>query len=138
MRGSVFKRCSCPVRRDERGRKLTCPKQHGSWSYKVDVPEAAAGRRKQLVKGGFPTKRDAEEAMADALAKAARGQLVLPSRLTVGGYLEQWLAVVRPSLAAAAWTNYRSCLKLYVWPHLEDVPLTKLTGAMITSLYGAL
>src|SRR2546423_449980 len=107
MRGSVFKRCSCPVRRDERGRKLTCAKQHGSWSYKVDVPAAAAGRRKQLVKGGFPTRREAEEAMAEALAKAARGQLVLPSRLTVGGYLEQWLAAVRPTLAAAAWTNYR-------------------------------
>jgi integrase len=138
MRGSVFKRCSCPVRQDERGRRLTCAKQHGSWSYKVDVPAMAAGRRKQLVKGGFPTRREAEEAMAEALAKAARGQLVLPSRLTVGGYLEQWLAAVRPTLAAAAWTNYRGCLELYVRPHLDDVPLTKLTGAMVTSLNGAL
>ena len=137
MRGSVFKRCSCPVRRDERGRKVTCSKQHGSWSYKVDVP-GDAGRRKQLVKGGFPTRREAEEAMAEALAKAARGQLMLPSRLTVGGYLEQWLAAVRPTLAAAAWTNYRSCVELYVRPRLEDVPLAKLTGAMVTAFYGAL
>ena len=38
MRGSVYKRCTCPVRRDERGRKITCGKAHGSWFYKVDVP----------------------------------------------------------------------------------------------------
>ncbi|MFN2538907.1 MAG: Arm DNA-binding domain-containing protein, partial [Mycobacteriales bacterium] len=86
MRGSVFKRCTCPVRRDERDRRITCPKQHGSWSFKVDLP-GAGGRRKQLVKGGFPTKREAEEAMADAVAKASRGQLIAPSRLTVGAYL---------------------------------------------------
>lgn len=137
MRGSVFKRCTCPVRRDERGRKISCGKAHGSWSYKVDVG-GTTGPRKQLVKGGFPTKREAEEAMAEAVAKAARGQLVLPSKLTVGGYLTQWLATVKPTLAPAAFTNYRSCLALYVEPHLSDVPLAKLTGAMLTAHYSAL
>ena len=105
MRGSVFKRCTCPVRRDEHGRRITCSKQHGSWSFKVDVP-SVGGARKQLVKGGFPTKREAEEAMADAVAKASRGQLVAPTRLTVGGYLTEWLAAVKPTLAPAAFTNY--------------------------------
>jgi integrase len=137
MRGSVFKRCTCPVRRDERGRKITCGKAHGSWSYKVDVG-GATGPPKQLVKGGFPTKRDAEEAMAEAVAKAARGQLVLPSKLSVGGYLTQWLATVKPTLAPAAFTNYRSCITLYVEPHLSDLPLAKLTGAMLTAHYSAL
>jgi hypothetical protein len=43
MQGSTFKRCPCPVRRDERGRRLSCGKAHGSWSYVVDVP-GTAGR----------------------------------------------------------------------------------------------
>jgi integrase len=137
MRGSVFKRCTCPVRRDEHGRKITCGKQHGSWSYKVDLP-AVGGRRKQLVKGGCPTKRDAEEAMAEAVAKASRGQLVAPTKLTVGGYLTEWLAAVKPTLAPAAFTNYRSCTALYVEPHLSDVPLAKLTGATLTLHYSSL
>ena len=38
MRGSVFKRCTCPVRLNDKGRKITCGKQHGSWSDKVDLP----------------------------------------------------------------------------------------------------
>src|SRR4051794_27713975 len=120
MRGSVFKRCICPVRRDERGRQNTSGKQHGAWAYKVDLP-GAGGRRKQLVKGGFPTKREAEEAMAEAVAKASRGQLVAPTKLTVGGYLTDWLAAIKPTLAPAAFTNYRSCIALYVEPHLSDV-----------------
>ena len=72
MRGSVFKRCTCPVRRDEKGRRITCGKQHGSWSFKVDLP-VDVGRRKQVVKGGFATKRDAEQVMADVVARAGAG-----------------------------------------------------------------
>ena len=134
MRGSVFKRCTCPVRRDERGRRITCAKQHGSWSYKVDLP-GRAGRRKQLVKGGFATKRDAEEAMAKAVAS---GPQLVPSRLSLDAYLAQWLVSVRPTLAPAAWTNYRGCVDLYVRPLLGSVLLGQLTGAMITAHYAAL
>ncbi len=43
-----------------RGRKAACAKAHGSWSYKVDVP-GDPGFRRQTVKGGFATKRDADE-----------------------------------------------------------------------------
>lgn len=72
MRGSVFKRCTCPARTDDKGRKVTCGKQHGSWTYKVDVP-SLNGARRQVVRGGFPTRKDAEQAMAETLAKAHRG-----------------------------------------------------------------
>src|SRR3954447_21313799 len=101
MRGSVFKRCTCPVRRDDRGRKVTCSKAHGSWSYKVDVP-GEPGYRRQIVKGGFATKREAEEAMAGVLSRASRGVVPTATRLTVAAYLEQWLARVRPTLEVAA------------------------------------
>jgi integrase len=137
MRGSVFKRCTCPVRRDEKGRRITCGKQHGSWSYKVDLP-TDAGRRRQAVKGGFATKRDAEQAMADVMAKAGAGMVALPSRLTVDAYLDQWLVTVKPTLAPAAWTNYRSCVDLYVRPRLGTVRLGQLTGALISAHYAAL
>lgn len=56
MRGSTFKRCPCPVRRDDRGRRLSCGKSHGSWSYVVDVPATAGEKRRQVMKGGFSTR----------------------------------------------------------------------------------
>jgi hypothetical protein len=68
MRGSVFKRCTCPVRRDARGRVLACPKRHGSWTFRVDVPAAADGPlRRQVTRGGFPTKAVAEQALREAV-----------------------------------------------------------------------
>lgn len=137
MRGSVFKRCSCPVRRDERGRKATCGKPHGSWSYKVDLP-AASGARRQLVKGGFGTKRDAEQALAELVAAAARGPLAQPSRQPLGEYLTDWLEVTRPTLSPAAWTNYRTCVDRYVRPWLAELPLCAVTGSELTRHYALL
>lgn len=137
MRGSTFKRCGCPPRRDARGRKLACSKAHGSWSYKVDLP-AYDGSRRQVVKGGFATKRDAEQALAELVSKAARGQVVQPSRAPLGDYLTTWLEVIRPSLSPAAWTNYRTCVDRYVRPWLSAVPLSQLTGATLTRHYAML
>lgn len=138
MRGSIYKRCSCPVRRDERGRKVTCGKAHGSWSFKVDVPGRQPGYRRQVVKGGFATKRAAEQSMAELVAKAVRGPIVQPSRQQLGEYLTGWLELIRPTLSPAAWTNYRTCVDRYVRPWLAAVPLGQITGAVLTRHYALL
>lgn len=104
---------------------------HGSWSYKVDVP-GESGARRQSGKGGFATKREAEQALAELLAKAARGPVVAVSRQRLGEYLSGWLELVRPTLSPAAWTNYRTCLDRSVQPWLSGVPLGQLTGAALT------
>ena len=104
MRGLVYKGCTCPARLDSLRRKITCGKEHGSWSYKVDLTVPGAPRH--AVKGGFSTKREAEEALAELISRAARGQSAVASRVPLGEYLDEWLATVRPSLAAAAWTVY--------------------------------
>ena len=137
MRGAVFKRCTCPVRLNDKGRKITCGKQHGSWSYKVDLP-AADGYRRQVVRGGFPTRKDAEQAMAETVAKAGRGVLPLVTRLSVNAYFDQWLVSVRPTLEVAAWSNYRTCIDRYVRPFIEAIDLAKLTGAMLSAHYVSL
>lgn len=87
MRGSVYKRCQCPSRTDSRGRRLTCTKEHGSWSYRVDLTgrAGAANRRGQVVRGGFPTKAAAEQALAEALTASQAGQLVPDRRLRLAG-----------------------------------------------------
>ena len=137
MQGSTYKRCPCPPKRDARGRRIPCGKAHGSWSYKVDLPRDD-GRRRQLAKGGFATKREAEQAMAELIAKAARGPVVQVSRQSLGEYLTGWLEVIRPTLSPAAWTNYRTCVDRYVRPRLSGIPLGQLTGAQLTRHYALL
>jgi hypothetical protein len=119
------------------GRRVPCGKAHGSWSYKVDLP-SDDGRRRQLGKDGFATKRDAEQAMAQLLAKAARGPVVRVSAQGIGDYLTDWLQVIRPTLSPAAWTDYRTCVDRYVRPRLSTVRLGQMSGATLSRHYAML
>ncbi len=138
MKGSTFKRCSCPVRRDAAGRKITCAKAHGSWSYMADGAEAEPGARRQVMKGGFPTRRAAEAALAEYLARVGQGDALASDTRKLADYLSEWLTGMRPTLATTAWTNYRSILSLYVSPRIGQLRLTAVTGPTLTALYADL
>jgi hypothetical protein len=61
VRGSVFKRCQCPKRLLDGRKAKTCQKAHGSWSYKIDDLPGGPGDRRQLMRGGFATRREDHE-----------------------------------------------------------------------------
>ena len=100
MAGSVFKRCGC---RDAAGRPLTteCPQlkrsDHGSWYYKAELPAAPwDGARRRARKGGFATRRDAQQALTDLLDRVQkRTHLDRSKERTLATYLEGWLASKR-------------------------------------------
>src|SRR6266536_3313310 len=64
VKGSTYKRCKCSSRYSAQGKRLACPKRHGTWYYIIDVPlsaemRAAAGRQ-YLKRGGFASEVDAD------------------------------------------------------------------------------
>ena len=79
MRGSTFQRCGC---RDAANRQLgsRCPRRrqrgHGGWWIRYDAPRDTSGRRRQVDKGPFPSKREAEAALADVLDRRHKGTYV--------------------------------------------------------------
>ena len=81
MRGRVYKRGS-------------------TWSFVVDVP-SDDGQRHQKTKGGFATRKAAEAELRALLSRLDSGGDPFPDDVTVGAYLDQWLAhhraQVRPS-----------------------------------------
>jgi hypothetical protein len=77
MRGSIIKRGS-------------------TYSVVLDLGRGPDGRRQRKWHSGYRTRKDAERARVELLARVEQGSYVEPSRLTVAGFLlEQWL----PSLA---------------------------------------
>jgi hypothetical protein len=80
MRGSVYKRCQC---RDAGGRRVkNCRKAHGSWAFTIDVgTDPFTGRRKQIVRSGFRTRDEAQEAMTvnGQVDVPADGQVEVPT-----------------------------------------------------------
>lgn len=65
-------------------------KRGNTWSYYFDLGKVD-GKRKRKEKGGFRTKKDAEQALAKALTEYNNaGQCFEPSEISVSDYLDLW------------------------------------------------
>jgi integrase len=121
MRGAVYKRGS-------------------TWTWHFDIdPDPLTGRRRQRTKGGYQTKKAAEQALADAIGQWRAGRLPQHSTHTLGHFLqEEWLAAVKPRLRPSTWANYRTYTAAYVVPILGQVKLQALTPVQLNHLYAHL
>jgi integrase len=140
MKGSTFKRCGC---RDESGKQLgvRCPKLngrgHGSWWARFDAPPAADQKRTQLRIGPYPTKAEAEAALAESVDRTNKGAPLGDRTITFGAYLRQWLSgrvALRPSTAS----NYTRHIDIYLEPGLGHVRLIDLRAFDFEELYRAM
>jgi integrase len=105
-----------------------------SWSYRVDAPEAIDGKRRQLRKGGRPTKTAAREALADLQWRLANGEQVGGS-LTVAEYLEDWLkAKATAGRRESTLAQYRIYADNYLAPVLGHVRLSDLRAKHVDAL----
>lgn len=91
------------------------------------------GKTVQRLRRGFLTRREAAAVLGDVLADLRAGRYVSPTTMTVGEWLDEWLAGHRgkPSTLAA----YRRNCRTHIRPYLGNIPLDKLTGPRITALY---
>lgn len=65
-------------------------KRGSTWSYYFDLGKVD-GKRKKKEKGGFRTKKEAEQALATAINEYNHAGVVFePSEITVSDYLDQW------------------------------------------------
>ena len=147
MRGSIVQRCACSTRKDAAGRierdargksvKDHRPGCRPKWGYVFDGSPQANGKRNQVTKTGFSTRREAERALAAALDAEARGVRVQTGRLTVGQYLDDWLESrvrLRPSTAR----SYEAHVRLYLRPGLGGLKLTDLRHSDVERIFARL
>jgi integrase len=114
-------------------------KRGTTWTWYLGVLDPVTGRRRQLSKGGFRTKREAQAALNEAMAALRSGTYVESSRLTLGAFLtEQWLPTARAAVRPTTWTTYRIYAEAQVVPALGHVPLQALTAAHLNRLYADL
>ena len=131
MRGSIYKRCQC---RDAEGRRVkNCRKAHGSWAFTIDAgrdPETS--RRKQVVRSGFRTKDEAEEALTKELAAVDAGVWTDDRGVTLGAWLDQWLdELTARGRSPKTLANYRGHVRDVWRPRLGHLRLRDLRRAHI-------
>ncbi|TFV49526.1 tyrosine-type recombinase/integrase [Blastococcus sp. TF02A_35] len=91
----------------------------------------ADGSRKQVLRRGFLSRRDAAAALREEIRKAERGEWVEPSKQRLDAYLEEWVAGQRLSPATLA--SYRKNIRLHIDPHLGTTPVARLTGPALNA-----
>jgi integrase len=104
------------------------------------VPDPSTGRPRQVSKGGFPTRKQARDALLEAQAALRSGTFVEPSKRTVRSYLlEEWLPDNQPPrLRPSSYANYAIYTRIHVVARLGDIELQRLTPSNLSGFYRAL
>jgi integrase len=103
------------------------------WAIVFRVVDPATGERRQVMRRGFSTERQATAELRRLLVKVDRGEYTEPSVQPFGQYLDAWLASMR--IAPSTRASYQKNLRLHVKPRLGGTPLARLTSVQLDGLY---
>ena len=122
----VRKRIENNISYDERNRLY-----YVTFNYGIDVN----GKRVKKTKT-YDTHIAAAQALQIFEMKKARHEIVIPTELTVGMWLERWLTeVVEPNRARSTTYGYKNMIKNHIGPALGKIVLQELTPQQIQSYY---
>ena len=109
----------------------------GSWTIWVDLGrDPETGKRRQQTMTVRGTKRDAERESRAILTRLETGAYIKPTRLTVGGYLEQWLqGYVSSNTGPRTRERYIEIAHAHLVPALGSILLTALRPQHIQDYY---
>src|SRR6266700_1904500 len=134
--GSVYSWCGC--RDPATGNRLgsRCPwrgqRGHGSWYLSLELPAGPDGRHRRIRRGGFPTRKAAEKALARLRIPADPEALV-----TTGQWLDRWLEE-RTGPRSSTIRGYASHVRLYLKPCLGHTLLADLTAGHVQAMFTAI
>ncbi|WP_147391993.1 tyrosine-type recombinase/integrase [Amnibacterium setariae] len=139
----IYRRCGCrhdgqlypalPAGATDAQRATTCPTlltdpKHGSWGFALSAgKDLATGRRIQIRRMGYPTKRAAQEERARLLTQVASGRFTHNRALTVRQWLTEWLdRRVQDGLRPSTAVMYRRYVEQDLQPGLGHLRLHEL------------
>jgi integrase len=90
------------------------------------------GKRRYVNRTVHGRRRDAERVLRDLLAARDRGDLVTPSRQSLGDFLRRWLDdYAAGAVAETTLASYRATVRVHLAPAFGAVPLRHLSPAPI-------
>jgi len=113
-------------------------RKNDRWAFRVDAGvNAETGKRRQMLRQGFKTKREAETALAAAQQSVEQCSVVSKSTMKVGAFLDQWLASQQGRLKASTHHSYVVTSKR-IRSGLGHVQVQALMPLQIESFYADL
>jgi integrase len=108
----------------------------GTWWFVVDVGQDPNGRRRQVRRRGFKTKREAQEAFDRLKVKAHDHEYVAPSRQTVAEYLDEWLGTIQRQPSTIE--SYARNIRVHVVPRIGGRHLRSIDAGTLNAMYADL
>lgn len=114
------------------------PFQRGkTWTF-IYYVQNADGTRTQKWKGGYKTKRDAENDLKIYQAKAALQQTIPASMLTLKDYLPQWFESHKKMLAPNTINGYAVNINNHIIPQIGTLKLKDIKPKHLEAFYSTL
>jgi integrase len=145
-RGYVFKRCKQHgiTGSPARGSKpavpaCACKYPAGRWTWRAEgAVDPASGKRTQPSKGGFETKKLADQALTEYLSETDAGRGVTDRRLTVEAWLRRWLAEAEQRLEPGTVKGYRRDVHNHLIPRIGSMRLRELRHWHVEEMLAAI
>lgn len=114
-------------------------KRGKTWSYYFDIAPVG-DKRNRKEKGGFRTKKDAEVALAKAIAEyGGSGNVFEASSISVGDYLDFWFSsYCIPNMSENTLNDYRNKIENHLKPQFGKYRLRALQAAAIQDFVNTL
>jgi integrase len=110
----------------------------GAWFFVIDI-NGLHGKRRQVKRRGFATKKAAQAALTALNGDVQRETFVAPLRSTLGQFLiDDWLPARSVSLRPSTVVCYEQVIRNYIVPTVGSVRQQAVDGAMLNRLYGEL
>ena len=109
-------------------------RKNGTWAAQYTV-WTAEGRKRRSVSG--KTRAEVSRKLTEAMADRDGGLLYDAGKLTIGEYLNKWLAdSVKGTVKETTYANYAYITRKHISPALGHVKLKTLTPAHVRGFYG--
>jgi integrase len=111
------------------------PRGREAWQLVYDLPPGPDGKRRQKTETVRGPKKAAQIRLREVLGAVDQGRVADPGKMTVGEYLDDWLAGL--TRAGTTIERYEQNLRNHIKPELGHLRLSALTTARIEALYKA-
>lgn len=111
-------------------------RSEGSWELKYDAGhDPITGKRITKFKTVRGTKRDAERELRTLLSAVDNGMYADAGKLTLGAWLDKWLAARRHSIAPKTAERYGELIAKHISPNIGATALGKVTTLLLNEFY---
>jgi integrase len=107
----------------------------GKWAIILDARDPGTGKRRRKWHSYSGTKRGAQIECSRLISEIRGGCYSEPSKVTVGQFMESWLAHVKPRVTPKTHERYGELVRKNIIPAIGAIRLTSLRPAQIAQAY---